>query len=69
MKPADPYEIIPGCKKMPEYECSLCGDYFPAEQLKDAEHFHEGYGEWDSRQLCFRCASLVGGQWDWKVFP
>jgi hypothetical protein len=54
---------------MPEYECSLCGDYFPAEQLKDAEHFHEGYGEWDSRQLCFRCASLVGGQWDWKVFP
>lgn len=65
---SDPFEVISGFKQLPRYECRLCGDFFPTDNLKEASWFDHSIGEYDDpKPICFDCAKKVDG-WDWRVF-
>lgn len=64
----DPFEVIEGFKKLPTYECSLCGERHTSENLKYAQNHDPSTGEWLDKQLCFDCAKKVDATWDWRVW-
>ena len=64
----DPYTVMPGYKMMPHYECRLCGEKFPQDQLKEASRYNYAIGAYDDpKPICFDCAKLVS-TYDWRVW-
>lgn len=48
-------------------ECDSCGKWFSPDLLKFAQKFDYSTGEWNDREICFRCAGKLVIQSDWKV--